>query len=542
MSPDCLGQLDNSNDAISQDGISNKNVQQIAARTTSLFMFALLLFATGCAAMQPMNGIPARYMPDDFKPASRSGKKTINLSLLRQTPPPQYLLDSGDVLAIYIEGVLGNRQQTPPVHFPLNREVPPSFGFPIPVRDDGTISLPMSRPLDVRGMTVAQVENAIRKSLTLDKRVLKVGRERILVSLQRPRSYRILVIRQEAGTVAVNRGGQGQFNPGKSKRGIGRAISLPAYQNDVLHALAETGGLPGLDAENTIYIIRKRSPQANFQQCQPQIQQEFTPQSRFENNENLHRIQQVSSVTVSQYQAPQIPLSPQAGPQFGGHASTYNNNSMIPQADPVSMYPTSGHSTMVQSFSTSNFSAIGMSSDPTVESPDIIRIPVRLAQGEYPQFSEQDIILKDGDIVFIESRETEIFYTGGLLGGGQYTLPRDYDLDVLGAISIAESTTQGNTGGGRQTGGVSALNQDVTIGASNVIILRKLPNGKQVPIKVDLYKAIRNPRERIMIQPGDYIVLQYTKWEATWAFMERHLLEGALFGLATSQFATGGNN
>ena len=183
-----------------------------------------------------------------------------------------------------------------------------------------------------------------------------------------------------------------------------------------------------------------------------------------------------------------------------------------------------------------------MSSDPTVGSPDITRIPVRLAQGEYPQFSEQDVILKDGDIVFIESRETEIFYTGGLLGGGQYTLPRDYDLDVLGAISIAESGSQGNTGGGRQTGGVSALNQDITIGASNVIILRKLPNGKQVPIKVDLYKAIRNPRERIMIQPGDYIVLQYTAWEATWAFMERHLLEGALFGLATSQFATGNNN
>ena len=31
---------------------------------------------------------------------------------------------------------------------------------------------------------------------------------------------------------------------------------------------------------------------------------------------------------------------------------------------------------------------------------------------------KEDIILHDGDIVFIESRDTEVFFTGGLLGGG----------------------------------------------------------------------------------------------------------------------------
>ncbi len=76
--------------------------------------------------------------------------------------------------------------------------------------------------------------------------------------------------------------------------------------------------------------------------------------------------------------------------------------------------------------------------DLTIDSPDIIKIPVRIGPGENPNLTEADITLYDGDIVFIESRETEVFYTGGLLGGGQYTLPRDYDLHVLEAIAVAQ--------------------------------------------------------------------------------------------------------
>ena len=45
--------------------------------------------------------------------------------------------------------------------------------------------------------------------------------------------------------------------------------------------------------------------------------------------------------------------------------------------------------------------------------------------------------------------------------------------------------------------------------------------------------------ERIAIQPGDYILLQYTPLEAIAAFFERHLLEGALFGLATQNLTSG---
>ena len=178
--------------------------------------------------------------------------------------------------------------------------------------------------------------------------------------------------------------------------------------------------------------------------------------------------------------------------------------------------------------------------DDTVQNSRIVRIPVRLAPGEKVHFSEEDIILGDGDIVFIESRDTEIFYTGGLLGGGQYTLPRDYDLDVLGAIAIAQGQSQGRIGGGgsfRSLAGPSALNQDVSVSASQVIVLRQLPNGTQLPIEVDLYQAMRDPAERILIQPGDYIILQYRPLEAVAAFFERYVLEIAIFGLAAGQIS-----
>lgn len=159
------------------------------------------------------------------------------------------------------------------------------------------------------------------------------------------------------------------------------------------------------------------------------------------------------------------------------------------------------------------------------------RIPLRLEEYETINFCERDIILEDGDIVFIASRDNELFYTGGLLGGGEYTLPRDRDLDILEAIAIAESNNQQGA-----SSGSSALNSDVSISPSEAIILRQLPNGTQVPILVDLYRARTRASERINIQPGDYIIVQYTKMEAVGAFIERHILESALFGVAASQF------
>ena len=538
-------------------------------------------FWSGCAALRPLHGLPARYMPQELQAPSRSGKKTIDLSLLRQTPPQTYRVDSGDVLGVYILNVLGKLDEAPPVYFPTKEEVPPSLGYPTPVRDDGTISLPLSGPISVRGMTLSEVETAIRKSLTEDRQLLNKENVSVFVSLQKPRFSRVLVIRQEAGNELFSGGAPGQFNLGALKRGTGHVVNLPAYRNDVLHALAETGGLPGLDAQNTIYVIRnaknKRSsrcmvtppgnglspspiptqpgfpsaPNASPNSLPPssghlgngtEIQKTggfgaspgnwghvVTPAGGFSNTPS------VVSLHASAWGHTQPSMSPTPDPTFPSAPNTSNTvvTPTQPQTPPMETYP-------CESFPQSFGQGMGMDwfgDDTTIENRKVVKIPVRLAPGESPGITEQDVVLEDGDIVFIESRETEIFYTGGLLGGGQFTLPRDYDLDVLGAISVAQSQNA-NRGGGnnlRAIGGPSALNQDVSVSASHVVVLRQLPNGTQVPIEVDLYRAMRCPEERILIQPGDYIVLQYTPVEAIAAFFERYILEGAVFGVAASQ-------
>lgn len=514
-------------------------------RARLVLVLAATGMLTGCAAFHPLRGVPASYMPHEYRGEQRSGRETINLSLLVRRPPDQYRVDAGDVLAIYIPGVLGKLSvnleeagEEPPINNPYSPADPPTIGYPVTVRDDGTIPMPYVSPVHVAGRTLPEVEDAIRRAYTVDATILANVDEiekRIVVSLQRPREYRILVVRQEMSDMQASQNQVSNLNIGNSKRGTAKIVQLRAYENDVLHALARAegaDGLPGLDAENTIYVIRRRNRGTS------------------------------GPAVPSWNSAPAVPAAPMPGP-MGGHSGFHRSGALQ-----SSVVPAGGHSTYearpqsVLQTGHSTFAAPTMSPIPeggpampqwpaadwgwdgnfanlqTMGDPNIIRIPVRLGQGEHPQITEDDVTLYDGDIVFIESRETEVFYTGGLLGGGQFTLPRDYDITVTQAVSIAQA--QGSTASSpRGVGGVSALNSDVTISPSRIVVLRTLPDGRRFPIEIDVYKALRRPQEDILIQPGDMILLQYTKAEAVAAFFERHLLEGALFGIATAQWQTG---
>lgn len=592
------------------DSKSQATPMRHIAHTLVCGSLAGLLGLSGCAAFRPIDGIPARYVPDEVKAPVRSGKKTIDLSLLSQTQPSVYHLDTGDVLAISIEGVMPRRDgELPPVNmsFNANDEALPALGYPVPVRADGTVSLPMLHDaVLVRGMTVKQAEDAVRRAYTVEKKILQSGNERVWVILHRPRQYRVLVIRQEGVEVPGTGGLPGGVNLGALKRGTGRAVTLTAYKNDVLHALAETGGLPGLDAENTIYVIRSKRrhggaaadglatgglPNPGWSMTPSQLGIPPLP-------DGGHSFSPLPNGYVPGSNPPATPPAPaQApaslpepadstpGPQTRSSARSANSGVQMavlgfesdesprrvvpasfnadaarhpiyaapttnmppslhnaPQVVPMTSPPMDWQAGLPPMQATNNWPEMSAESwmghastgDPTLANQSVTKIPVRLAPGEQTQFTERDILLEDGDIVFIESRDTEIFYTGGLLGGGQYTLPRDYDLDVMGAVAIAQA---GRNGGNatRATGGITALNNDVTISASQAVILRKMPNGSQVPIKVDLYRALRHPDERVLMQPGDFLLLQYTPLEACGAFIERHLLEGALFGVAASQ-------
>lgn len=141
-------------------------------------MVLTLSVLSGCAAVRPLDGVPARFLPEELKGCSRENQQMIDLSYLRQQKPTEYLVDSGDVLAIYIESVLGQRDQ-PPINQSVDPNRAPTLGYPLTVRDDGTLSLPLIQPILVRGKTIPQVEREIRHAYTVGRRLLLPGQDRI---------------------------------------------------------------------------------------------------------------------------------------------------------------------------------------------------------------------------------------------------------------------------------------------------------------------------------------------------------------------------
>jgi hypothetical protein len=420
------------------------------ARQTRRLRSALVLAAlccslqSGCAALtNPVaDGVPVRRLSDDVLAEPRENDKTIPLNLLRQKPPDVYRLEAGDILGIYIEGVLGERNQPPPVRFVESGNLPPAMGFPIPVRQDGTVSLPLVPPIKVQGLSVVAAEEAIRSAYTVQKQILRVGHDRIIVTLMAPREYHVLVVRQDSaggtgGTTPITFGG-GSFTgaaeiPGPRKKGTGFALDLPAYENDVLNALTRTGGLPGLDAKNEVIIQR-------------------------------------------------------------GYAQS----------------GTAGRDTDISPL----LRCPGADDSTDGSTGQTIRIPLRLPPGAPIPFKPEDVILKNGDIVFIASRDAEVFYTGGLLPAGQWPLPRDYDLNIVEAIALIRGPLVNGAFSANNLSGAIVATGIGFPNPSSVSIIRRTPGNGQVTIRVDLNRALEDPRERVLLKSKDIIILQETVGEA----------------------------
>ena len=220
---------------------------------------------------------------------------------------------------------------------------------------------------------------------------------------------------------------------GSDESGQGFVLDLKAYKNDLMNALAESGGLPGLRAKNEVKILRRA------------------------------------------------------------------------KADPEK------REMFIRDFYAQHSQDICLCPPPLPDDPSTTVVPLRYYPEEMPDLREEDIILNEGDIVYIESRDAELFYTGGMLPGGQYPLPRDYDLDVLGAMGIA-GVGPGNLGGG---GGGRFRHEGFGPGGiggaapSNLFIIRKTPCNQQITIKVDALRAIEDTRENILVAPGDMLILRY---------------------------------
>jgi len=392
---------------------------------------------TGCTSiLSPIDTIPANRVPVEFLAPPRANDESIDFALLGQEKPEAYILDEGDVLGVYIRDVLGDETTAPPVNFPdPESDLNPSIGYPTPVREDGTISLPLVDPIAVRGLTVPQAEELVKR--TYEQEELLVN-PRIIVTLMRKRTYRVFVIRQDYGD--FNQGNQ-QFQLSRSavtsrsdETSRGFVLQLPAYENDVINALTRTGGLPGLNSKTNIKILRASRNSA----------------------ERQRRLE--SAFRLGENQFPQ-----------GMFEETFDS-----------------------------------------DDADVVTIPLRLKPGQTPRFRPEDVVLNDGDILYVESRESEVYYTSGLLRAGEWNLPRDYDLDVLGAVSIAgTSVATGQQGGG--VGLQAAAGSSVP--PTQLVILRKLPNRNQIAIEVDLTTAINDPKSRLLIAPGDTLILRYRPQE-----------------------------
>ncbi len=387
---------------------------------------ALAMVSSLLSGCNTISSIPVSRVPGEILAVERKDDFIdISMLRLRQDPPEVYLLGPGDVLGVYIKTILGNDEQLPPVHFPEDSNRPPAIGFPVPIREDGTLALPIVAPIKVEGMSLVEATQAVRNAYTYPKELIPKGDEQIIITLIRQRKVRVQVIREEGG--GLN---------GVSKRGTGHVVDLPAYENDLLHALTETGGMPGTDAKNEVLIYRGMY------------------------DEGMSADVILDDLCHSQCQDQCV------DPCFCDER---------PIPDP----------------------------------PYVTRIPLRYNPAFPPTFTKEDIILNEGDIVIIRSRDEETFITAGLLPGGEYPLPRDKDLDVIGAIALAKGQL-GNTGTGiNAIGGGGGGGRQQACQASDVIIVRELPCGSSIAMRVDLNKALEDPSQRILIKPNDVVILKY---------------------------------
>lgn len=497
-------------------------------------MAFLPLLLSGCSAIWHPYARTIEHKMEVLNRMPRSEMRPIDPRLLGQTPPPEHLVDDGDILGVYIEGAPGPDDQTLPVRFPDDRFVSPAIGYPTPVRNGGFIRVPQIGVLHVRGMTPWQIEERIRHILTVEKGVALPDESLIHVSLMWKRGVNVMVVRQEevSSTQMLS-----PTNGTDSDRRSGQVVQLPAFRNDVMNALLETGGFPSDQGENAVYVFKRWDRVAAGQAG-------------------------VSAATSVAPKTPAGPTTPVNGPSpiqlasygdvvAGRDTSSINGNNFVrpaayselkpvpPATNPSPQPINAGHAfamTPLQSPTGEATSKLTSLPSQTCLSdgrhPQAIRIPLAVSPGQMIPFSANDVILEDGDIVLVESRENEFFTTAGLLGGGQYSIPRQHDIDVIDAVLLADSysrQTQLNSPT-RAIGGVSVLNRDVTVGASRVIIERKTQHGEVQRFRVNLYGAMRNPDQRVLIEPGDRLYLEYTPIEAFLAFFERHLFDPILSG------------
>ena len=407
-----------------------KNIRRSLVAATLLA--AGTLSTTGCqihhSVSSASKAIPANRLDPSLFECSREALAPLPFSTLGQVKPSQHIIGAGDTLAVYVFGVFPANEEETPVqqrtqavnqryYPPRGSVVGPLTGLPIRVEGNGTIAMPLLGDVSLDGLTMPEAVDKITQSyIAMD--VLQEGKERVTVDLLIPRVRRVVVLREDTPATNVALVPPGAVD--EIHRGSGEIIDLPIYENDVLHAIGQTGGLPGTDAARELYVIRNGAGL----------------NTQFLSGGSLQSL-------VS-----------------GGEGGLCN--------------------------------------------PGVIRIPLAGCPCDGIPFSPQDVILNEGDVVYIP-RRNEYFITGGLLPGARIPLPRDQDVDVIEAIALATGSPGGPLGlsGAAIAGGSPGYVREAT----QVMILRTLKDGRQINIRCDLDRAITDKKQRIRILPDDVVML-----------------------------------
>ncbi|MGI9456488.1 MAG: polysaccharide biosynthesis/export family protein [Aeoliella sp.] len=405
------------------------NIQRI----TVLLLMAIA-GATGCVS-SGKRGLPVGQVQPHWLASPKVCKRPIDFTLLRKDPAVEHLVGARDVLGVYVEGVFSGEEissggsELPEVSYyfqedPAGTAVWPAVGQPLTVQADGTVRLPLVSPVQVQGLTLQQAADQIQAAYIAGGFLKEdPSKSFVQVSLVRPRVHRVMVVREDNAAITPSLIQRTQYV--MANRGDAQVVQLPQQESDLLHALVATGGLPGEDANNEVWILRGTT----WQDATHQFDQGMAP----------------------------CDIACQ-----GNH----------------------------------------------------VIIPLRYECGAPLPFGREDIVLRDGDVVFVEKRIEKHFYTGGLLNAGQIPLPRDEDIDILEAIALA------NVGIAGMSGQIAIGQQgQFSSGPGNVCpptraqVIRKVSGCQQVVIDVDLRKAIENSEERILIQPEDFVMLHYRPTE-----------------------------
>lgn len=412
---------------------------------------ACLLLLSGCYAPLVSVGTPATLLPDEYRMPIRTAGEPMNYAALTRPPGGEYLLGPDDVLEVTIPDLYEGGPMTP---------------MRVRVMPDGLISLPLVGGVRVEGMTVSQAQAAIADRYAQGYLV----QPRVIVFLADMAKIRVLVF----GEVK---------NPG--------VYELFKTENDVGHALAAAGGLTEEAAE--VVELHRRVP-SPAEATPPTPRQPSEAESL---PEGPATGQPHEAEITPPAMLPAVSLKRLPGTEDNARGVSSARRSVT---NPAARMPSASHAVVPASAHT-------VLRSPMSDPKQVLRFPLRgMSPDEIPA---SDIMLQAGDAVVVPSRRHEVFYVVGKLNpvnvvrftaserdrelGTGFVLPRDREIDAVTAVAMA--------------GYIDPIDSPTT-----VTVHRTMPDGCPLLIRVDLIKARCNPKENVLIWPGDIVYLNPDGW------------------------------